>query len=119
MPRSSRSWPSWRERTSSPASVSETSVYTANQASGNINQSKPKEVPDTLAGGAAHAVAMVGRPAAGQVRGLDFVFRHVRLGLDDDALGLAAIAQLVDHGAVVLVMDALDPLVPAPFQCRR
>ena len=56
---------------------------------------------------------MVGRTASPQVGRLEFVLRHIGLGLHRDALGLAADSQFVDPGAAVLDPDPLDLLVPA------
>src|SRR4051812_14000235 len=123
MPRSSRSSPSCSWRRSSRASSSETSVKTAIKPptarpweacapTGGSAVAQPQtwgptslkfeDVPDPLAAGAGHAVAVVGRAAAPQVGRLEFVLRHVGLGLHGDALGLAADTQFVDPGAVVL-----------------
>jgi hypothetical protein len=75
-----------------------------------------ENVPDPLAGGVAHPVAVIGRPAAAEVGRLDFIFGHIGLGLHRDALRLPAVARLVDGRAAVLDVDTLDLLVLSSFQ---
>src|SRR5574344_782566 len=63
--------------------------------------------------GAAAIGAVLGRVPAGP-GGRYLVGRHVaHLGLDGDAFGLTADAQLVDLAPTVFVLDALDALVVA------
>src|SRR5689334_9998306 len=97
MPRISRSSPRASRETRARASSKATSVKTA-------MRSEREHVPQPLAG---HAVARGGGGVARGVGGNHLVGGRALaaiglLRLHDDALGLAAHAQLLDAGAVVL-----------------
>src|SRR5688500_18125029 len=71
-----------------------------------------EELPDPLAGVAGRAVALALRACTRAVLGHDLVCRHGPVqGMHGDALGLAAVAQLIDARATVFDGDVFDALV--------
>ena len=85
---------------------------------GRVRQpSELEHVPDPRAGARLGPFALRGARAR-TLGGLDFVFGHVGLRGDRDALGLAAHPQFVDAGTAVLGADLLDPLVWTTFGGR-
>ena len=85
---------------------------------GRVRQpSELEHVPDARAGARLGPFALRGARAR-TLGGLDFVFGHVGLRGDRDALGLAAHPQFVDAGTAVLGADLLDPLVWTTFGGR-
>src|SRR6218665_2553986 len=107
MPRRLRSSPSPRVFSRAWASCSVTSVKTA-------TVSEAQHFPDALPGIARGAVAFVAGAHARTVVRHDLVGRHGAVErLHGDALGFAAIAQLVDARAFVFDADALDAFLGA------
>src|SRR5688500_10826879 len=98
MPRSAVSGPRPRRWTSASASANPTSVKTATAAP----CSELEHVPDPRAVAVAAAGCGGTLPIEPAVVGQHLVGGHVRLGLDRDALGPAAVAHLVDAGAGIL-----------------